>query len=283
MVYLRHIPSPPLDAYIDLFYYLSGQMPYSRTKILPLPMLDLKVNLGGALQLREVQNSESHALAERWVESWVVGIWSACHAVYWPPDLRLFGVSFKPDGAYPFLQLPLFELRNQAVPLDALWARFAAEIRERLYDAPTPQAGFDLLERLLLARLSEVPYGLDVVHHATAEIARQHGALSIRTLSDQIGVSQNHLGSLVKRMVGSSPKELARLYRFDHVLRSLDPTHAVDWMLVAHQAGYYDQSHLNKDFLAFTGHNPTDYERIRHQESVRVPEGDRILRILPSA
>ena len=95
-------------------------------------------------------------------------------------------------------------------------------------------------------------------------------------------MSQNHLGSLVKRMVGSSPKELARLYRFDHVLRSLDPTHAVDWTLIAHQAGYYDQSHLNKDFVAFTGHNPTDYERIRHQESVHVPEGDRILRVLPT-
>ena len=177
MLYLRHIPAPPLSAYIDFFYYLSGQMPYSRTTILPLPVLDLKVNLGGALQLCEVQHSEPCALAERWDESWVVGIWSACHAVDWPPDVRLFGVSFKPDGAYPFLRLPLSELRNQAVPLDALWARFAAEIRERLYDAPTPQAGFALLDRLLLARLSEVPYGLDVVHHATAEIARQHGLL----------------------------------------------------------------------------------------------------------
>jgi AraC-like DNA-binding protein len=34
---------------------------------------------------------------------------------------------------------------------------------------------------------------------------------------------------------------------------------------MARQAGFYDLSHLNKDFLAFTGHNPTDYLRLRRR------------------
>ena len=33
--------------------------------------------------------------------------------------------------------------------------------------------------------------------------------------------------------------------------------------LIAHQAGFYDQSHLNKDFVDLTGYNPTDYLRLR--------------------
>ena len=151
VTYLRHIPIPRLNDYIDYFYYLDGRMAYPREKILPLPTLDLKINLGGALQVYENGHSDTYT------ESWCVGLWRVPHTVDWPPDPRFFGVHFKPDGAYPFLQLPLSELHNRVVTLDAIWDQYAAEIRERLYAAPTIQAGFALLERLLLDRLGEAP------------------------------------------------------------------------------------------------------------------------------
>jgi methylphosphotriester-DNA--protein-cysteine methyltransferase len=156
--------------------------------------------------------------------------------------------------------------------MDAIWGHFAAEIRERLCGAPTPQAGLVLLEKILLARLAEAPYGLDVVQCAIGQIARRHGALSIRALSDHIGISQNHLGTQFKRMVGVPPKELARFYRFAHVVCSLDPSKSVDWDRVAHRSRFYDLSHLNKDFVEFTGLNPTDYLRLRRRFHTENPE-----------
>lgn len=86
---------------------------------------------------------------------------------------------------------------------------------------------------------------LNLSGHRCREIAHHHGALSIRRLSDQIGISQNHLDTQFKRMIGISPKEFARLSRFFSVLRSIDPMQPVDWMRIAHQAGFYDQSHFN--------------------------------------
>jgi AraC-like DNA-binding protein len=169
------------------------------------------------------------------------------------------------------LRLPLSELHNQVVPVDAIWGRFAAEIRERLYGAPTPQAGLALLERLLLERLAEAPYNLDIVQFAIGQIARQRGALSIRALSDHIGISQNHLLTQFKRMVGVAPKEVARFYRFAHVVYSIDPSKPVDWGRIAHQSRFYDLSHLNKDFVEFTGHSPSDYLRLRRRFHVENP------------
>jgi AraC-like DNA-binding protein len=278
MTYIRHIPSPPLNTYIDYLSFLDGPMPYPRAKVLPFPALDLKINFGGALIAYEPNRTEPIASC---AESWWMGLWSTYHAVDWPLDMQLFCVIFKPAGAYPFLQLPLSELHNQVVSADAIWGHGVAEIRERLYAAPTIQARFALLERLLLARLDEVPYGLKTVRYAVAEIARQHGALSIRTLSDDLGSSQAHLITLFKRMVGVSPKELARFYRLKHVLRSIDPTQPIDWAQIAHQAHYYDQSHFNKDFVAFTGHNPTEYLQLRRQIHTTDPEHKQILRLLP--
>jgi transcriptional regulator GlxA family with amidase domain len=82
-------------------------------------------------------------------------------------------------------------------------------------------------------------------------------------------------------MVGVSPKELAGLYRLEHVLRILDPTQPVDWALIAQQSGYYDQAHLNKDFMAHLGHSPTDFLRLRRRVQAENPDHDRPLRTLP--
>jgi AraC-like DNA-binding protein len=278
MTPIHHAPAPPLNAYIDDLYYVDGLIPYPREKIMPGSQLDLKINFGGAIQAYEADHAEPFVTCS---DSWWVGLWSVYHVVEWPLDTQFFGVSFKAGGAYPFLQIPLSELHNRVVSLEAVWGHFAAEIRERLYAAPTIQARFALLEQCLLARLCEAPYGRKAVQYALAQIAQQHGALSIRALSDQMGISQNHLGTQFKRLVGGTPKELARLYRFEHALRSIDVTQPVDWTRVAHQSSYYDQSHFNKDFVAFTGHTPTEYLRLRRLVHAENPQRAQHLRLLP--
>jgi AraC-like DNA-binding protein len=278
MSYIFYIPSPPLNDYIDYFYYPKDSGPYPRERILPLPALDLKINLGGSLRLIDVDHSEPLATLS---ESWVVGLWNTYHNVEWPEDMRQFGVSFKPGGAYPFVGFPLSELHNQVVPLDAIWRNFAGEIRERLYNAPTLQARFALLEQLFLAHLHDTPYGLKAVQYAVAKIAQQHGLLSIRFLSDCMGMSQKHLITQFKQMVGCTPKELARLYRFARILEGIDPSQPVDWTLVAHQFCYHDQSHFIRDFKQFTGHTPSNYLRLRRQIYAENPERAEYLRLLP--
>ena len=277
MAYFFHLPSPPLNFYINRFYYLNDSVPSHREKILPLPAIDLKINFGGVFQVYDTDHGRPCATL---TESWALGLWSTYHIVDWPLDVQCVGVSFKPGGAYPFLGLPLSELQNQIVPLDTIWGSFAVEIRERLYAAPTIQARFDMLEQLLHARLCEVPLGLKAVQYAMAEIALRHGALSIRELSESMGMSQKHLIVQFKQMVGFTPKELGRLYRFADILASIDLTQPVDWTLVAHQFYYHDQSHFIRDFKEFTGHTPTDYLRLRRQMHAENPDRTQHIRLL---
>lgn len=278
ITYIRRTPSPPLDRYIDYFYYLDGQMPFHHEKVLPIPALDLKINLGGAFQMYE---GDSKTPRKRLTESWLVGLFGVHHSVDWPADMRLYGVHFKPDGAYPFLGFPLSELYNQAVALDAVWGRWASHIREQLHAAPSIEAGLALFERLISERFCEDLHVQKVVSHGISVMSQKQRPLSIRELSEQIGISQNHLGNLFKRVVGTSAKELARLYRFEHVLRFIDQTHPIDWTQTALRLGYYDLSHLNKDFVAFTGHSPTSYLKLLHQRYNDDSVYRRIPRLLP--
>jgi AraC-like DNA-binding protein len=155
--------------------------------------------------------------------------------------------------------------------MDAIWGSLAAEIRERLYSAPTLHARFVLLERLLLARLEEIPDGFSAVQYALVQIDQHHGSLSIRDLAEEVGMSHNHLIRQFQRLVGGTPKEVARIYRFKYTLSHLARTEPIDWSEVARQAHYYDQSHFNKDFKAFTGHTPTDFLRLHREVHIDHP------------
>ncbi len=278
MTYLSYIPSPPLNAYIDDLYYLDGPASYPRQKVLPVASSNLMINLGDPFDVYEPGQTTPFITC---TDSWLTGVWNTYHSVDWPSQVRFYGVHFKPGGSYPFLQMPLSELNGQVVPLDAFWGSYASEIRERLHAARTVEAGFTLLEQLLLVRLQEAPHGMDVVEHAVAKIDRQHGAVSIRELSDEIGISQNHLGTQFKRLVGIPPKEVARFYLFAHVLRTIDFTRSIDLTRIAHQSQFYDQSHFNKDFVAFTGYSPSEYVQLRQRVETENPEHARVLRNLP--
>jgi AraC-like DNA-binding protein len=269
MTYIRHIPCPPLNSFINCVYYRDTPMPFPRAKIFPLPYQSLYINFGSTYRMFRAAHAgppiENTA-------SWLVGLWNEHHIVHWASDVRILIVDFKPGGAYPFLQFPLSELHNQTVSMDLIWGRFAAEIRERLYAVPTVETRFALLDRLLLARLREAPQELTLVQYALQQIAGHRESLSIRALSDDLGISQKHLITLFKRLVGGTPKELERLFRFKHVLHSVDPSKPVDWARIAQQTHYYDQSHFIKDFDTFTGNNPNDYLRLRLQASVENSE-----------
>jgi AraC-like DNA-binding protein len=269
MDYISHVPAPPLNAYIDDLYYIDGLSPYPRLKVSPMPSLNLMINFGPAF---DVYGADRAAPVATCTDSWWIGLWNRYYIVDWPQPIKFYGVHFKPAGVYPFLGIPMSELNNQVVPVDVLWGRCAAEMREQLYAAPTVQAGLLLLEKLLLARLAGTLHGLDVVQYALAQLEGQHGALSIQALSDHIGISQNHLGNQFKRMVGVPPKDVARFYRFTRAIFSFDPAKEVDWGQIAHRSGFYDLSHLNRDFVEFTGHNPTDYLLLRRRFHTENPE-----------
>lgn len=268
MIVTNHFPSAPLNIYINALRYSEGPAPYRHLNVLPSPALNLMINFKDSYNCYKPGDISPYSSC---ADSWSIGLWNTHHTLDWPQKIQIFVVDFKPGGAYPFLHVPLSELHNEIVSLNAIWGNLAAEIREQLYNAPTTQARFTLLEQLLLTRLYEVPDGLREVQYALSEIDRLHGALSIQDLSEQVGMSHNHLIRQFQRLVGGTPKELARVYRFKYILSNLNLDQPFDWGEIALRAHYYDQSHFNKDFRVFTGHTPSDFLRLHRQVHIDKP------------
>jgi AraC-like DNA-binding protein len=279
MTFLVHQVAPPLRPFINFFYAAQGAMPYARDGIFPTASTDLKFNFGDPW---EVYDSPGAAPVATCTESWCIGIWNRRHFVDWPARTDFVGVSFKPGGAYAFVGEAQSEFHNRVAPLDAVWARAAREIRHRLYEAGTLERRFALLEGFLIARLAEPPDAAGIVGHVARRIVGVHGGVKIGTLCDEVGISHKHLISLFNRMVGCPPKELARLCRFHHTLQSIDVSVPISWTALAHEHGYFDQSHFNRDFRAYAGLSPADYLRQRRSVHAQRPDHATVSWVLPA-
>ncbi len=78
-------------------------------------------------------------------------------------------------------------------------------------------------------------------------------------LTATLGCSGKHLAGRFREYVGLSAKAVARVTRFRRAAQLLGAGTPLDEL--AFECGYYDQSHLDRDFRDFAGATPTEYRR----------------------
>ena len=92
---------------------------------------------------------------------------------------------------------------------------------------------------------------------AVGRIFRSEGKLRIDALADSLGTSRRNLERLFSLQLGFSPKSLCDVLRFQSAMRMAQTRDAGNWADIACAAGYFDQSHLIRDFRRFSGATPT--------------------------
>lgn len=154
MIYVGHIPRPPLCEFIELLWLFENVAPHPSERVLPTGSAEVVINLRDE--------------ADRRFDGVIAGPHSRFFVLDTSRPVSVIGVHFKPGGAFPFLALPVDELRNQHVSLRVLWGRQAAELRERLLAAETGQAKLLLLEHALLRLLYRPHSGHAAIGYALA-------------------------------------------------------------------------------------------------------------------
>jgi AraC-like DNA-binding protein len=167
-------------------------------------------------------------------------------------------VDLSPLAAGRLLGVPMRELANQVVDLEALLGPAGGELAERLAEAPGWPARFALLDAALAARLAAARHEPPAaVAHAWRRLSATAGAVPIAALAAQLGYSRRHLAARFHEHIGLPPKRLARILRFERVAAGLRAGRELAEL--AYGCGYADQPHLNRDFRAFAGIAPSEY------------------------
>ncbi|NGN91143.1 helix-turn-helix domain-containing protein [Nocardioides sp. KC13] len=140
--------------------------------------------------------------------------------------------------------------------LDDVLGPAAGQLSADLRDAGSWDERFDLMFRFLAGRLDGRRTVDPEVAYVWQQIHLRHGRSGVHALAEETGWSRQRLWSRFRAQVGLSPKQAARLVRFDHAARLLalgsSPAEA------AARAGYADQPHLTREVRSIVGTTPVD-------------------------
>lgn len=249
-------PGPALrDVVISFCGYRDDRPVRTVVREHPVPLVPLVIDFGGGWDVA----SPADTRGPQRLGSFVAGMHDGIALVEpGPGPSRCVQVDLTPLGARRLLGLPMQELSNRSVPLDAVLGREAEELAERLSEASGWPARFALIESALLRRLDrgrDVPPG---VEWAWRRLAATAGAVSIGSLGGELGWSRRRLAASFREEVGLTPKTAARVLRFAAMLDRLRAAPRTAWAEVALDHGYFDQSHLVRDVRRFAGVTPTE-------------------------
>jgi AraC-like DNA-binding protein len=161
-------------------------------------------------------------------------------------------------GARLILGRPLRDMKNRVVELEDLFGRAARLLTQELYDAPSWDARFEILDRELARRILNTRAPSQAVSCAWSRLVSSGGRASIGGIVRAAGCSQKHLIAQFREEIGLSPKTLARVLRFGRAVQIIKEGGGGRLVEIAQDCGYYDQAHFSRDFRAFAGVTPTE-------------------------
>ncbi len=171
-------------------------------------------------------------------------------------ETDMFGVRLRSESAFSLLGISMFELRDQIVDLRDVIGAAESELFEKLAVADGFNERIAVFEKYLLT-LNVRSVNAELTQ-CVAVLRSTNGARQIAHCAADLQWSERRLERAFNDHVGLSPKLFARIIRFQSLLANADKDSPA---LLDHAfaAGYYDQSHMIRDFRNFAGVTPMEY------------------------
>jgi AraC-like DNA-binding protein len=165
---------------------------------------------------------------------------------------RVVMASLHPGTSKAVLGVAADAIAGQVIELDDLWGRDATQrLLDQLAATRVTSEAAEVLESAIASRAM-----ISGSNRLVLEAAERLASAGVNIVATDLGVSERHLRRVFREAVGVSPKDFARLVRFDRALRAAHEDEGESWASIAAAAGYYDQAHLIGEFHSISGVTP---------------------------
>lgn len=176
----------------------------------------------------------------------LTGIWNQMITVSIEGGTGMFGVRFKPAALTGLLKINTCEILNNSAIIDPEEFNLESPL---ITDSLTGGNLDIIIEHLNMRFLSQQGYSGDSRIKAFFELVdRSSGSEPVESICREIGLSTRHVCRKVTGLIGIGAKEYSGIARFRDNLASIAEGNDYD--------GFYDQSHLIKNFKKYTGMTP---------------------------
>ena len=248
-------PAPALRAFVadDYCGYRERSLGVSRRRELPVPFVPLIIEFAPPIRVYGYGQERRFDTHRGGFAAGLAGQYTLCEHDGFQHGLQ---VNLTPIGAHLVFGIPMHELSGRAHALADLLPPRHRHLLHRLPELDGWDERFDLVDAVLLDCVRAARADTRVVSWAVRRIVESGGTVDMASLCRQTGYSRKHVIALFHRQVGLPPKLLARIVRFDGLVRHLRAGGRGTWAGLALEFGYSDQAHLAHEVKQFSGVTP---------------------------
>jgi len=249
VIYRERLPVPELRDYVERLWWLEGGAEEIGAEPIP-PDGHPEIVVHGGDPFRDAGG----AVQER---ALLAGQSTSATQVAPSGRARVVGARLRPDAAHALFGIAQSELTDRVVDLRDLDPRLGGALRG---DVASRARGEEMLEGLEAALSDAIARRArrDRPAAPAVRLALARGGLvRVDALARRLGIGRRQIERLFRERVGVSPKLFLRVVRFQRALSCLRaPARRQPWAEIAAALGFYDQSHLIRDFRELAGAPP---------------------------
>ncbi len=256
MKYTEYQPSPELARYVECVWFVHDKSATAANvadRVFPDGCIEWIFHLQSGFQALSLGHWHLQP------RSFVVGEMTSFLLLQPTGPVATMGVRFRPGGAYRFLPRPVDALTDAAIATGDVWGSAGDRLVERVLNASDDSERVKMVEQFLTEQMTRTAPRLRL-EVAVRELVRHRGLTRIDVLAENIGWSRRQLEREFRVYAGLTPKALARIIRFQNLLRVSGERRLREWATLALEVGYSDQPHMVREFQEFTGHSPTQQQ-----------------------
>lgn len=255
MQYLSAIPSPPLQFLVKQYWgmencFSAGKAHVERIIPTGLPVLYFYLN-HRPLILQSKKRLTSTA--------YLCGQYNRFYDLQVAGHLHLFAVVFQPYAMPLFFNLPAFDFFNHQIPLKEALPEIGAELSNKIEEASTFHQRVFVLECFFLRQLkkySSFDY-LPRLQDSLNQLNRE--AVSTSQLAENACLSRKQYERVFQKFIGLPPRQFIKVLRLQKALWHKKMAPCENLSSIAVSSGYFDQSHMVREFKSLTGMTPKHY------------------------
>ncbi|MFT3902172.1 MAG: helix-turn-helix domain-containing protein [Niabella sp.] len=176
---------------------------------------------------------------------------STKYAIEYSEPFSTFSLKFTPTGLYSLLGISMNKVTDADIPCNELPFLFDIEYMHHCMKSCNDiTEHINIIEQKLIEVLSKKANTARLTAHIKAAAKKQPQGFHLSVRQQQ---------RLFLEEIGLSPKAYNCLKRFSRLLRAIKHEEKVIWTKIAYEFGYFDQAHLIKDFHAFLGISPRQF------------------------
>lgn len=174
-------------------------------------------------------------------------------------DFRVIVFYFYPHVIRSLFGVEAHELTDTCLDFDLLPFKGVKEVKELCQNASIEKQ-IKLLSHFLVKRITRDYLSLETeLHYATEKLTNSGGNVALKSLQDDLRVSERTFERMFLRHVGITPRLYARICRFNTAMGQLKSNQHSKLTDIAFDNGFADQSHFIRTFKEFTGLTPGEY------------------------